>query len=172
MKTIEIRRHSIRSYSGQNLSQAGVQLARQLGKDMTGFERVVTSPLPRAIQTAVAMGFAVNETADLLARFEQGLAIDGSAGGGFQDYSYAVRNNPATAQFAQELADFYQKLAQDLPEDGSALVINHSGIVELSAVACLPNENLDHLGGSIHYCEGVRLKWNNGAFISAEILRV
>jgi hypothetical protein len=172
MKTIEIRRHSTRSYSGQNLSQEGVHLARQIGNDMQGFDRVVTSPLPRAIQTAVAMGFAVNDTADLLARFEQGLAIDSALGGGFQDYSHAVRTNPATAHFAQELAGFYQKLAQGLPEGGSALVINHSGIVELSAVACLPNENLDHFGDSIHYCEGVRLSWNNGAFTSAEILRV
>ena len=61
MKTIEIRRHSIRSNPGVHLNQQGVTLARLVGQNLGPFDRVVTSTLPRAFETALAMGFAVDE---------------------------------------------------------------------------------------------------------------
>ena len=46
MKTLEIRRHSIRSQPGEHLNQNGVILARLVGQNMGPFDRVVTSTLP------------------------------------------------------------------------------------------------------------------------------
>src|SRR3954470_8143082 len=61
MKTLEIRRHSMRkSGGGSQLSQAGVDYARMLGASLGPFAQVVTSVVPRARETAIAMGFAVD----------------------------------------------------------------------------------------------------------------
>jgi hypothetical protein len=60
--TLEIRRHSLRKNTGgSQLSQAGVALARSLGETMGPFAVVATSVSPRARETAVAMGFAVDQ---------------------------------------------------------------------------------------------------------------
>ena len=171
MKTIEIRRHSIRS--GQNLSQNGVSLARMIGDEIGPFDRVITSPIPRAVHTAIAMGFAVNETADILASLEIGsFAIECPYGASFTEFSQIGKRNQAIALLLIKLSDFYNQLVKSLPEGGSALVVNHSGMVEYSTVACLPNSDLDHLGDGIRYCEGVRITWENGMFTHAEIIRV
>ena len=172
MKTIEIRRHSIRAAPGQNLSQPGVSLARLIGEEMGRFERVVTSPLPRAYQTAIAMGFAVDETSELLATSGDQVDLECPWPASFCEYAAAVRKNGATARYARTLADFYQKLAESMSEGASTLVVNHGGVVELSAVGCLPESELDSLGDYIEYCEGVRLTWENGAFTRAQVLRV
>src|SRR5687768_3727441 len=61
MPTLEIRRHSIRKPGGgSQLSQEGVDLARRVGTGLGPFARVVTSVVPRARETAIAMGFAVD----------------------------------------------------------------------------------------------------------------
>lgn len=60
MATLEARRHSPRKNTGgSQLSQAGVDLARKLGESMGPFTVVATSVVPRARETALAMGFAV-----------------------------------------------------------------------------------------------------------------
>jgi len=66
MKILEIRRHSIRSKPGDHLSQQGVALARKIGEGMGPFAFVTTSTLPRAFETAIAMGFAVDEQNKLM----------------------------------------------------------------------------------------------------------
>ena len=172
MKTIEIRRHSIRSKPGQDLSQQGVSLARLIGETMGRFERVVTSPLPRAFQTAIAMGYAVNETAELLA--SPGEDVEGECPwpASFSEYRAVTRSESAAARYSRKLAGFYQQLAASLPENGAALVVSHGGVVELSALGCLPHTDLEYLGDYVECCEGVRITWENGAFTRAEILRV
>jgi len=63
MKTLEVRRHSRRKHSGgSQLSQVGVDYARQLGATMGPFAYVATSVSPRTRETAIAMGFAVTSS--------------------------------------------------------------------------------------------------------------
>ena len=69
MKTIEIRRHSIRTIPGDHLNQTGVSLARMVGENLGPFDRVITSTLPRAFETAIAMGFAVDEQNELMSTY-------------------------------------------------------------------------------------------------------
>ncbi len=71
MKTLEVRRHSYRKQGGgSQLSQAGVDYARQLGATMGPFAYVATSVSPRARETAIAMGFAVDQEIVTLASEE------------------------------------------------------------------------------------------------------
>jgi broad specificity phosphatase PhoE len=172
MKTLEIRRHSLRSKPGQNLSQQGVTLARLIGEGMGKFSYVVTSPAPRAFQTAVAMGYAVDEVAELLFTYGDDVDLECPWPASFDEYAAASRQNGPTARYVRRLADFYYKLIESLPEGGAALVVNHGGVVELSAVACLPSADFSAMGDYLECCEGVRLTWQDGKFIDLQVLRV
>jgi broad specificity phosphatase PhoE len=172
MKTIEIRRHTYRTKPGQHLSQQGVTLARRVGEGIGPFARVVTSTIPRAFETAIAMGFAVDEQNELMSTM--GPDVDAEAPWPLPpaEYAKAVRRGKAAACYAEQLAEFYFQLADRLEEGQSALVINHGGVVELGAVACLPDADHTSWGAHFECCEGVRLFWENEQFVDVEILRV
>ena len=172
MKTIEIRRHSIRNRAQADLSEEGLVLANMVGLEMGNFDRVLASPLLRAIQTAEAMGYPVDEIVELLASTGNAVEIECPWPASFAEYAAAFHKNGSTARYAQRLADFYGKLVESLPEGGAALVVNHGGVVELSAIACLPIADYAAMGDYIDYCEGVRLTWEDGKFTSVQVLRV
>jgi len=172
MKTIEIRRHSIRSKPGDHLNQSGVSLARLVGQNLGPFDRVVTSTLPRAFETAIAMGFAVDEQSALMSSYSNDVEREAPWPQSCAGYAEAIRKGGAAAKYADQLVALYTKLADYLAEGRAALVVNHGGIVEMGAVACLPDA--DHFAWGTHFecCEGVRLFYEDGKFVSAEILRV
>ena len=172
MKTIEIRRHSIRTIPGDHLNQTGVSLARMVGQNLGPFDRVVTSTLPRAFETAIAMGFAADEQNELMSTYGTDVEREAPWPLACAGYAEVVRQEGAAAQYANQLADIYGKLATYLANGRSALVINHGGVLELGAVACLPNANHIKWGSHFDYCEGVRLFWEDGKFLDGEILRV
>src|SRR5262249_3758694 len=71
MRTIEIRRHAPTKKGeergkGSHLSPEGVALARNIGAEIGPFDLVLTSPAPRTLETAIAMGFAVNDQHEAL----------------------------------------------------------------------------------------------------------
>ena len=172
MKTIEIRRHTYRTKPGQHLSQQGVTLARRVGEGIGPFDRVITSTVPRACETAIAMGFAVDEQVDLMSSYDDEVEAEVPWPQTPARYAEAIRNGGATAQYAHRLADFYHQLVNGLADGSAALVINHGGVAEMGAIACLPD--VDHAAWGPHFecCEGARLFWEDGKFVSAEILRV
>ena len=172
MKTIEVRRHSIRSLAGAHLSQEGVTLARRIGQGLGPFERVVTSTLPRAFETAIAMGFSVDEQVELMSTYGEVVESEVPWPQSFSVYARAVKRDKAAGRYANELAEYYARLAHSLTDGGAALVINHGGVLELGVVACLPGTEFESWGGPVHYCEGARLFWQDGKFVSGEILRV
>src|SRR5262249_34889069 len=65
MRTIEIRRHSYTKKGdgrgkGSHLSPEGVALARRVGGGIWPCYRGPTSPVPRALETALGMGLGVD----------------------------------------------------------------------------------------------------------------
>jgi len=172
MKTIEIRRHSMRSKPGDHLSHEGVTLARRIGENIGPFERVVTSTLPRAFETAIAMGFAVDEQLEFMNTYGPDAEREVPWPQPFVVYARAVRRGQGAAWYGNRLADYYSNLASALSENGAALVINHGGVVELGVVAAFPNADYASWGDFVDYCEGARLFWQDGKFVNAEVLRV
>jgi broad specificity phosphatase PhoE len=172
MKTIEIRRHSIRSRPGDHLSQPGVTLARLVGENLGPYDRVVTSSLARAFETAVAMGFAVDEQNELMSSYNDDVSIEAPWPQTFAVYADVVSRHGAAAKYAKKLAAYYAQLADYLADGRSALVINHGGVLELGVVACLPKMDFASWGGNADHCEGALLFWDNDKFVSGEILRV
>src|SRR5687767_3009071 len=172
MKTIEIRRHSIRQKPGDHLSQQGVTLARLIGQNLGPFDRVVTSTLPRAFETAIAMGFAVDEQSELMNTYGNAVEREAPWPLSLAGYAEVVKAGGAAAKYANQLAAIYAKLANFLADGRAALVINHGGVLELGAVACLPDADYIAWGSHFDYCEGIRLFWEDGKFVDGEILRV
>jgi hypothetical protein len=172
MKKLEIRRHSIRNQPGDHLNQTGVTLARRVGEHIGPFDLVVTSTLPRAFETAIAMGFAVDEQIELMSTYGNDVGREAPWPLSLAAYAEVVSQRGAAARYANQLADVYRKLLNYVSSDHAALVINHGGILEMGAVACMPDA--DHFGWGSHfdYCEGIRLFWEDGKFVNAEILRV
>lgn len=171
MKTLEIRRHSIRSPLGGHLNQTGVTLARLVGQNIGPFERVVTSTLPRAFETAVAMGFAVDEQTELMNTYGGLVEKEVPWPQSFANYAEIIKRGGAAANYANKLSRYYASVMVSISKGCSALVINHGGVVELGIVGCLPDMDFSTWGGSVEYCEGARLYWDD-KFIRAEVLRV
>ena len=174
MRTLEVRRHTMRRKPGQHLSQDGIDLARLVGKTSGPFGLVVTSHIPRAIETAIAMGFEVDETNEFLAYIPQDVLTSAQWPSPFSAISQAVSSGGPAANFAAELADAWRSIIERIPDSTQALIITHGGLVEVGAVgavAAVPNHPHAEWGDAIGYCEGVRLSFD-GRFTSCEVLRV
>lgn len=178
MRYLEVRRHSWREPPNQHLSQKGVNLARSLGDQLSRFDHIVTSPLPRCIQTAVAMGYAVDRTINQLAgddglgeSFPNMNSLDWKLG--YRVFSEQLVALPLLTDFVEKQAALWREVVQSVPEAGQALLITHGGgFLDGTAVHCLPLADHDAWGKCSNCCEGVRLSFSGGQFISAEILRV
>lgn len=172
MRTLELRRHTLRAQPGQHLTQAGVTLARRVGETIGPFDRVITSTVPRAFETALAMGFAVDEQLEILSEMGSAVSAEIAWPASFGEIAAALRHGEAAARFARKLAKALRDIAGSLPEEGAALVISHGGIVEAAAIGCVPDANHAAWGGYCNYCEGVRLAFDGKRFVAAEILRI
>ena len=172
MKQIEVRRHTIRRKPDQHLSQAGVELARRVGAAMGPFHRVITSPIPRAFETAIAMGFAVDEQADWLSLIVDGIEDEIAWDAGFFAWAETRQQGGAVSGYCDQLAMHLRSVARLLPDDRAALLVTHGGIIEAGTVGCLPKADYAAWGDYVDYCEGVRLRYEDGQFIGGEVLRV
>ena len=179
MRTLEVRRHSIRKDGGgSQLSQAGVDLARSLGATMGPFARVATSVVPRARETAVAMGFAVDyEIVTLIS--EEAMAAE------FEDNQWWLTPQPfvalarvvtaggPTQLYANGIVALWRDMMTALPDNSAALVIGHSGQIEAALVAAFPKADHASWGASFGHCEGARLIFDGepARFNTLELLR-
>ncbi len=169
MRILEHRRHSIRDASG-HLSQQGVTLARGVGAKTGPFELVFTSVKPRAFETAIAMGYAVDEQLEVLADWSDDLS-DAVERGGFVAVGKLLRGAGAAAKMAKAYRRALLDVVRSLGDGKAALVVSHGGVVEASAMACMPGADADALGRPVGYCEGIRLVFDRDVCVSAEILR-
>jgi broad specificity phosphatase PhoE len=172
MRYLEVRRHTMRIKPNKHISQAGVIFARRVGEGMGSFDRVITSDLPRAFETAIAMGYAVDEQMKALSRIGSEVEAELDFDADFGSFARVVRKGGAAAQYARRMAKRWLAVAVALPDGGHALMVSHGGIIELGAIGCLPDANHAEWGAGCNYCEGVRLHFDGKTFVDVEILRV
>lgn len=179
MKTLEIRRHSLRKHGGgSQLSQEGVDYARRIGASMGPFARVVTSVVPRARETAIAMGFAVDEEIVTLASEESFYAeaeasLWWEAPQPFAALAKIVAAQGATWRYAHALVAAWRDILTPLPDGSAALMIAHSGDIEVALVACFPAADHGTWGALFSPCEGARLVFDGepARFTRVDLLR-
>ena len=171
MRMLEIRRHTMRRKPGAHLSQQGIDLARLIGGRSGPYSLVVTSTVPRAIETAIAMGFEVNETLEALGHLPEDAFAEIGWPRSFAQVAQAMKPGGPATQFAQAQASLWRMIAERIPDGQLGLIISHGLFVELGTRASLPEVDPATWGGPIGYCEGIRLVFDGGCR-SGEILRV
>lgn len=178
MRELEVRRHSKRRRPGQHLTAWGIALARQVGAGLGPFDAVVTSPLARCIETAVAMGFAVDSTDPRLAgtdgtgeTFPDIERVDWTEGRA--SLSRLITEGGAMAAFAREQADLWVEFALGVPDGGRGLVITHGGaFLDGAALILQPNAPGLRAGSAASYCEGVRVRFDGRRVAALEVIAV
>ena len=138
-----------------------------MGDKIGPFERVITSPIPRAIETAQIMGFEVDESLDELSEVPE-ISIPWDAG--FARYAEFYYMDIVLKDWADSLKDLITRIAQTLTEKGSALIVSHGGVVEASAVGCMPQYDFRSWNFKVDYCEGVRLEFEGNQFVDVKFL--
>jgi len=171
MRTLEVRRHTMRRKPGAHLSLGGIELARLVAQGMGPFSLVVTSKIPRAAETAVAMGFEVGETLEELGHLPDEVLNEIGWPTSLDDVAKILARKGPSARFAKAQAKLWRSIAGKVPDGQHVLVITHGGFIEVGAVASLPEADFDAWGGAIGYCEGVRLVYD-GDNVRGEVLRV
>ena len=168
MRVVDHFRHSIRAQPGKHLTREGVELARRVGLALGDYDLVVTSKRPRAIETAVAMGYASERQIDGL--FVADLDVDWTQG--CAAFAEAIRRSKTVAKAAEEQADIIRSIIRTLPEHGKALVVSHGGVIELGAAGLLPGHDFTSWGPSCERCEGIRLYFDAEVCTSGVVLRI
>ena len=171
MKTIEPRRQGKRTKPSPHLNQDGVRISRKVGETAGPFDRVVTSTKRRAIQTAVAMGFAVDETVGVLESIPRALNSIVRHDAGFAALHEAIAKTPEAEKYMIRLRTLFEIELEKIPEGGRLLVVSHGGTVEWSALACLP-EKAKALGPLIDKSEAVEITWDKGKCTGVKAMRL
>lgn len=161
----------MRRKPGAHLSQQGVDLAKLIGKTAGSYDLVITSPLPRAVETAIAMGFEVDETMEELGEITAATIDEIGWPNSFEGIMRIVAQGGPCARIADDQAKLWRRIAGRLSDSERALIVSHGGVIELGAVASLPEADHSEWGGAIGYCEGVRLNFDASGCRRVEILR-
>lgn len=172
MKILEFRRHSKRSTPSPHLNQEGVDKARKLGNELGDFTFVVSSNAPRAIETAVALGYAVDEIVEEISMTPDYIEDEVTWGMNFGEFASVIKQKGQTFDYSKQMAEFLLNFAKKLPKNGSALLVSHGGLIEIATIGCFPNEDYDFWGKYLSTCEGVRFHIKEGNFEKIELLRI
>lgn len=177
MRYLELRRHTLRDGDNPHISKEGLELARRIGMGMGPYFRVISSPEPRCTETAIAMGFAVDATYEpvqtgmkrkRVQRLDELLPPNTP----FATRAQVMQQHKSARKYCRALVDQWTRLVRRTPLGQTTLVITHGGYIDDSAVACLLTANHERWGPNFSHCEGIRLAFDKGYFVDAEILRV
>lgn len=181
MRSIEIRRHCLTKKGaarghGSHLSREGVLHARRLGTDMGWFDLVLTSHIPRTLETALAMGFAVDEQLEVLGEISaEGWAEIGhherwSWEHPFATFAQIIASDGPTAQPGRLQREAWMRALESVSEGGNVLVISHGRVMESGLVTCVSGD-FASWGAPFQHGEGVRMQYEGERFFGHQFLR-
>jgi len=179
MRWLEVRRHSLTKKGparerGSHLSAQGVALARAVGAELGPITYVLTSAAPRAIETAIAMGVAVDDTVDLPSGYvpgEVGFHEQWTWAQPWVRYAELVGRGGGLAAATQAHQAAWTRAVAAVADDATALVVSHGGAIEPTLVACLPQADHKQWGALLGHCDGARLGFADGAFVDLRFRR-
>lgn len=163
----------MRRKPGVHLSAEGISLANQIGRTMGEFDRVVTSRLPRAAETAVAMGYAIDSDVEELGVLPEVLASASGWPADFPTIAGNARRSRDLTEFAEAQAGIWRAIFDGLPNGQSrVLLISHGAIMELGLLAAAGWPEDVQFGGVFGYCEGFRLTYEGSRCVASRALRL
>jgi hypothetical protein len=169
MRFLEVRRHSVRDLPDEHLSDAGRQLAADVGRSRGPFRRVVSSPELRAQETAVAMGFPPDEVDPLWYDLGDGRVPWPLS---FPEMLDQLATNPRALEVAARFRTATRQLLARSRDGDAVLVVAHGGVPELvAAIWCAPAV-LERIGPPCRCMEGVYLEFEGEVCLTGSALRV
>jgi hypothetical protein len=66
----------------------------------------------------------------------------------------------------------WTRVVAAVPDGAAALVVAHGGGIEPGLVACLPDADHELWGAPLGHCDGARLGFHEGRFVSVQFSRV
>lgn len=180
MRWLEVRRHSLTKEGvdrghGSELSARGVALARAVGDGLGQISYVVTSAVPRAMETAIAMGCSVDEAVHLPSGYVSGEVAhheQWSWPRPYVRYAEMLGHASGLAAVTRVHEAVWAETVNAVPEGATALVVCHGGAIEPTLVTCLPNAAHASWGGPFAHCDGARLGFHGGRFVTIRFRRV
>lgn len=134
--------------------------ARGVGEELGDFDHVVASTSPRTMETAIAMGFAVDQLIEMPSPTETG-EVAFHSWREWSDPCTALRTKSlasrAVAAYLDEQAHRTTDLLDQVPEGGRVLVVGHGGWIESVIARLVAPEQLPTVGGSFWHLDGIRL---------------
>jgi broad specificity phosphatase PhoE len=180
---VEIRRHSYTEKGeerghGSHISADGVRLARRVGETMGPYATVVASDVPRTTETAIAMGFSVDDVLPFPEGVEWEAVIDEIGWHALweieEPFAYVARSLPVwpnAATMARYFVDRWLSIAASIGDRESALVVSHGQLMEVALVCCMPDADHRTWGRPFGHCEGVRLSVREDELDGVEFFR-
>jgi broad specificity phosphatase PhoE len=173
---LEIRRHAERIDRGDDrsaLSAAGRAMCERLAKDAPKYALVVSSPLPRAKETAERIaGHLDGVDPALLPDLGGAAARMFGEMHALADWELLMRTSESARRFAEEQLPAWARIASRVGERDRVLAVSHGGIVDLPAIVVARQLGATLNGASFGYGEGVRVTYAKGAPVKIEELRV
>ena len=182
MRTIEIRRHSFTKKGeqrghGSHLSAEGVAHARRIGEQLGAFDLVLTSQVPRTLETAIAMGFAVDEQLEALGDIpaavwdEIGHQERWAWPEPFVRFAEFVARGGPTMLLGQRQQTVWAQALESVADEGRVLIVSGGRVIEAGVVTCLPDGDFAAWGPAFSPGEGVSLAYQAGRFTDIEFRR-
>jgi broad specificity phosphatase PhoE len=122
----------------------------------------------------VAMGFAVDGTVELPSGYVPGEVEHHDQWRWprpYRTYAELLGRGGRLAAVAQAHQAAWTRAVQAVPEGAAALVVCHGGGIELGLVACLPDADHGSWGAPFSHCDGARLGFEDGRFVSVQFRR-
>ena len=174
MSVLEIRRHAERVNLADNqsaLSAAGRAMCERLAKDAPKYALVVSSPLPRAKETAERItGRLDGVDAALLPDLGGAAAKMFGEMRTLADWALLMRTDESARHFAEEQLPAWARIASRVGEKDRVLAVTHGGILDLPAIVIADRLGAKLGGPSFGYGEGVRVTYAKGAAVKIERL--
>jgi broad specificity phosphatase PhoE len=172
---LDIRRHAQRQNTNDQqsaLSTAGIAMCEKLAKDAPKYALVVSSPLPRAKETAQRITGRLDavEPALLPDLGGQAAQLFGEMRT-LADWSRLLARDPQARKFTEEQLPAWVRIASRVGEKDRVLAVSHGGIVDLPAVVIMGQLGVSIDVPSFNYGEGVRITYAKGKPVAGEVLR-
>lgn len=179
VKTLEVRRHSLTKKgavreSGSLLSAEGVRLARLLGETLPRFDYVLTGPDRRHVETAIAMGYAVDEVVGWSSGYVAGVVAHHDQwrwNHPYERYAELLRESPELRDVADEHLGRWRHAVDQVPAGGAALVVSSGGSIEPVLVRALTGSDVAGWGSALHHLDGATLTFDGEACVAVTLHR-
>src|SRR5256714_2790403 len=177
MPILEMRRHAERTDRANEqsaLSPGGRAMAQSLAKRVPKFALVLSSPLPRAKESAQLIAGRLDGVEPGFLP-EMGGVIGDRIFGEMRtlaDWAEVLREREDARKFATEQLATWARVAMRVGEKDRVLAISHGGIIELPAITLAQRLGTPLDGASFNYCEGVVVTYAKGAPTKIEVVRV